>query len=110
MFNATATATATSDFDRDGLSDLGEYFAGTDPKNRASLLTVASVVRTDENVLLRWPSELNRFYTVERATDLSAGFSVVSANLAATVPENVLSVPAESGRAASFYRVRVEPP
>ncbi len=110
MFSSTAIATGASDFDRDGLSDLGEYFAGTDPKNRASSLSVASVVRTGENVLLRWPSEPNRFYTVERATDLSAGFSVVSANLAATVPENVLSVPVESGGVASFYRVRVEPP
>lgn len=42
-FGATNVVTATSDYDRDGLRDVGEYLAGTDPTNSNSKLVIVSI-------------------------------------------------------------------
>ena len=100
-----------ADPDHDRLSNLAEWWAGTDPNSAASglRLTVEPAGATN-GVTLRWPSVAGRSYRVERATNLLAGFTVaVRTNLAATPPLNILTDPAPVSGNARYYRVGVEP-
>ena len=100
-----------ADPDRDRLSNLDEWWAGTDPNSAASGLRITVEPGGAFNgITLRWPSVAGRYYRVERATNLLAGFTfVVRTNLAATPPLNTLTDPAPVSSSARYYRVGVEP-
>src|SRR5207253_263329 len=77
-----------ADADHDGLSNLSEWLAGTNPTNAASVLRL-TVAKTNNGVVLRWPSVAGKTYRLERATDLLVGFDdVVRANITSTPPTN----------------------
>jgi hypothetical protein len=72
---------ASEDKDRDGCSNLEEYVAGTDPTNRASLLSVAIQNPAGEAVVIAWQShridafdaaygDQQRFYHLDRSSEL----------------------------------------
>jgi subtilisin family serine protease len=98
------------DADHDGLSNLAEWIAGTNPTNAASgLWLTAKVAGNLSSISLSWPSVAGKAYRLERATNLVVGFdSVMFTNIAAEVPTNTLTdinlLPGNVG----FYRVGVE--
>jgi subtilisin family serine protease len=98
-----------ADPDHDGMNNLAEWIAGTDPTNAASNLRL-SVESADANgVVLNWPSVAGKTYWLERATNLQAGFdSTVATNIAATAPTNTQSDTTILPGTARFYRVGVE--
>jgi hypothetical protein len=53
-------ALATEDADGDGMNNLQEYLAGTDPTNNASLLQIMSVLPSGSDVLVTWMTGLGR--------------------------------------------------
>ena len=69
------TMNATSDFDRDGSTDLQEYLAGTDPTNPADSLKITQFIvgprATD--VTLTWISQPTRLYFIEKRAGFGAG-------------------------------------
>ena len=99
-----------ADPDHDGLSNLGEWLAGTNPTNAASGLPLTAVSVTNLNtVLLSWPSVTGKAYRLERATNLLTGFnSIVATNIAATAPTNTATDTVVPSGNAYFYRVGVE--
>ena len=59
--------------------------------------------------VVSWPSVAGKYYWLERATNLLAGFnSVVQTNIAATAPTNTITDTAVLPGKARFYRVGVE--
>jgi subtilisin family serine protease len=100
-----------ADPDHDGMSNLAEWLAGTNPTNAASSLRLTVLpVSNPNSVSLAWASVAGKTYRLERSTNLLTGFdSVVSTNIAATTPTNVLTDTAVLPGDTRFYRVGVEP-
>ena len=63
---ANLTNAAANDNDGDGMGDLEEYIAGTQPTNRGSLFTVTNIVTTAgrTNHVIRIPTEPGREYVI----------------------------------------------
>jgi hypothetical protein len=65
---------ALSDGDSDGLLAWQEYIAGTVPTNSVSCLRFNQIDKAAErNLVLRWPSTLDRLYTLLYSSNLVAG-------------------------------------
>jgi hypothetical protein len=95
-------AGAAPDSDTDGMSDRDEIFAGTDPADSNSVLSVAF-----DGANLSWPSIDGRVYILEYATNLLGGVWMNAAsNLAANPPQNMESADLEKEQI--FYRVKVD--
>lgn len=102
-----ADVNPNDDFDRDGLSNRGEWIAGTDPTDRSSVLNVSALGRSSLvlGYELRWPSVAGRRYDVLRTTNLSVGFLPLAQELEASPPENVWT-DFTAGQ-TYYYRIRV---
>ncbi len=97
-----------ADPDHDGMNNLAEWAAGTNPTNAASCLRLTAIPATNA-VLLSWPSVAGKTYWVERSTNLLTGFNaIVSTNIVATVPTNTQTDSAILPGNARFYRVGVQ--
>jgi hypothetical protein len=98
------------DQDGDGLNNLGEWIAGTDPTNNASSLRILRVTAAPATIV--WSSVTNRSYVLERSTGLVAptefaplmeGIPGQSSTTSFTDTNNV-------GPGPMFYRVGVPDP
>lgn len=100
----------TADPDRDGMNNLAEWIAGTNPTNAASSLrlTLASATNAN-NVVVSWSSVAGKNYWLARSTNLATGFNtLVATNIAATAPTNILTDTAILPGNTRFYRVGVQ--
>lgn len=107
-FANLTTATATSDTDGDGASDLSESLAGTDPKNASAFLHITSITK-DENgdVVVQWPSMAGKTYRLLTRTDLSSGsWAPLAINIPGVSPLTTYTVHPSTNRL--FMRVEVE--
>ena len=108
-FGNLTTATAISDFDKDGISDLQEYFDGTDPKDPSSILRITAVSKAASTISLTWTSTMGRFYRVEQNPTLLLGSTwtdltgLFAPSGGATSSRNVTD-----STAKSFFRVRAQ--
>lgn len=102
-------ASASDDPDHDGMSNMQEYLAGTDPANSASLFAISDLAPSavSSNLVFTWHSASGKFYSVDFATSLLSGFTgILSSNIPATPPVNTYTAPVD--RAGEFYRIRLE--
>jgi len=98
-----------ADPDHDGMSNLAEWIAGTNPTNAASCLRLTMVSATNaNNVVVSWSSVAGKSYWLERSTNLLTGFSTISTNIAATAPTNTQTDTAVLPGNTRFYRVGVQ--
>lgn len=104
-----------SDTDRDGVSDLDEYLADTNPGDAQSFFSLhVDVSNLDGQTHIAYgPVSSERLYTLEACTDLrSNNWQPIAGNAnmqaRSTAEANVLSLPAESE--CRIYRVRVSIP
>ena len=107
-FGGTTAASASVDSDQDGVNNLTEYIAGTNPTNPASLFVVQIIESTHG---VKWTTALNRIYTVQHSPKLTEPFTnlTAAANLAGTGADMSYSgnpAPEQQG----FYRVNVQLP
>jgi subtilisin family serine protease len=105
------TGTApNADPDHDGMNNLAEWIAGTNPTNSASVFRLTLVSATNaNNIVVSWPSVAGRNYWLIRSTNLPTGFnSVVSSNIAATAPTNTLTDTTVLTGNSRYYRVGVQ--
>lgn len=98
-----------ADPDRDGLSNEGEYWAGTDPTNAASVLGWRVIAPgVGDALVLAWPSVTDRVYRVRAATNLDLGFDqVITAGMAATPPWNAVTTRHDAF--PRWYRIELDP-
>jgi hypothetical protein len=109
-FGSTTNAegAAEADWDKDGLSNYGEWVAGTDPTNSKSAFKFTNAVQNvGVGMVLRWPSESNRFYTLRLSTNLllDSFSSVLTNRMPGNPPENVHTDAV--ARPGAFYQVTV---
>jgi subtilisin family serine protease len=99
-----------ADPDHDGMNNLAECIAGTNPTNAASVLRLTLVSATNaNNIVVSWPSVAGKNYWLQRSTNLLTGFnSVVGTNIAATAPTNVLTDTAVLPGTTRYYRAGVQ--
>jgi hypothetical protein len=99
------------DNDWDHAANVSEYIAGTDPTRASSFLGMGSlgVEGGGTGLVVRWSSVADRFYTLERATNLCVGFdTLVGTNIAARPPTNDFTDTNVPAYGPYFYRVRVQ--
>ena len=111
-FRATLTVgAAPPDTDRDGLSDLDESAAGTDPGKSTSLLRILTVEELTENRLaLTWSSVPGKAYRIARKASLddldwASSTDLITSTGLTTSWTNTVAVPNQP----MFLRVRVVP-
>lgn len=97
-----------ADPDHDGMSNLAEWIAGTNPTNAASVLRASIVSNNLSGVVVSWSSTAGKTYWLARSTNLLTGFSTINTNIAATAPTNILTDTAILSGNTRFYRVGVE--
>ena len=106
----SANGRALDDWDHDGVNNLNEYLAGTNPTNASSKFSVTSFKEPGvTNFVIQWSSVAGKLYAIRTATNLFAGFTEwVTNHVPATPPLNTHRVIMEQAR-SRYYRVTVEP-
>jgi hypothetical protein len=107
--SVSPSRTAATDTDGDGMTDLQEFRAGTNPNSAASRFAVAPpVLLPDGQLRLQWPALQGRGYRVEGSTN---GYSWSPVTPWLVAPGTLLThdVPAWSPGAPYLFRVEVQP-
>jgi hypothetical protein len=100
---------ADDDFDHDGLSNLEEYLAGTqptDPSSRFAISVVNSLPGAGSGqFVIRWYSVSGKTYTLHKSTDLTAGFTPLQSGIVDSAPINCYTDTVST--ASAFYMISV---
>jgi hypothetical protein len=103
---------AAYDSDGDGLSNWGEYKAGTDPTNSASVFTVGmqltGIGEGNYHLTLSWSSIAKRTYALWRSGNLLGGFTKIVSGISPNVPQNQYEDTSAVAGRQYFYKVQVE--
>jgi hypothetical protein len=109
----TTNVDANADPDGDGMSNMQEYLAGTNPNDTNSSLRITAYTTAPGGTsnALTWTSVLTRFYRVQESLDLTApnwydsGLGLISPDGAFTTRNT-----ADTNAPIRFYRVRAMRP
>lgn len=105
---------AGGDYDGDGLSNLQESLAGTDPTNNASSFRITSILRQGEDFLVSWTSVTNKTYILQAGDSMTSTFTNIGTVTVPAMPPiaetNYFDFGAATNAGARFYRVRVLTP
>jgi hypothetical protein len=102
-------ATANADADGDGVSNLAEYQAGTDPNDPQSRFALIQVVpHAQGGMEVQWSSVADKAYILQRSSNLLTGFVDVATGVAATPSLNVYHDATATGEGPFFYRLRLQ--
>jgi hypothetical protein len=111
-----ASSCASCDPDGDGMSNLQEFLAGTDPTNSASAFRITGIIRTNNDLRVTWQSGPGKTNALERTAGgaggsyATNGFAAIFTvtNTVGTVT-NYLDPNAATNSPARYYRVRLVP-
>jgi hypothetical protein len=100
---------AGDDADGDGLKNLAEYKAGTNPKDAQSCFEFIGVGQLAQGGMeVRWSSQPEKQYAVERSASVVSGFSTLFSNIVATPFTNIVVDTTATNVGLYFYRVRLQ--
>ena len=107
-FGGLGIITPISDSDADGMRDMDEYQAGTDPLDPESVLKFVHIERlAGGEVLLSWTSVAGKMYDIEKANSLESSFYTLIWSIPGAPPLNSYVDVVTPGEEKVFYRVRV---
>jgi hypothetical protein len=104
-----------ADNDGDGMTNIAEYVAGTDPNNAASLLELTGGVSwsagASKGFVVRWQSVAGKVYGIGRSTNLvaGAGFTNIVSGLSGLLGETSYTDTTAAASVPYFYRIEVSP-
>ena len=103
-FGGTGIAAPHGDWDHDGMTNLEEYFAGTDPADPQSRLSIISLVpQPDSSLRLRWQSADKVDYEIWRSPNLTDWTRMPGLH-PATPPCNEIEID-PAGHPSYFFRI-----
>ncbi len=109
FFGGPSPFPGSADHDGDGVSDLREFYAGTNPTNAASALRVSLPQELpNRTVRLTWPSQVGREYVLEGSQDL-VFWTPYSDPITGIGGIKSVILPALDARIPYFFRVSVRP-
>lgn len=111
QFFGGLSANPNDDFDRDGVSNLREFRAGTNPKDAESLFEIVEIRSTAGGISLGWSSQTGKRYRVRRASQLlgaASSYQTVATGLTSTPPFNEFIDPQAAGGTQFFYLIEIE--
>lgn len=103
-FAPNSSADANLDADHDGMSNLAEYQAGTDPRNPASRFT-SSLTYEGDVPTVRFDAKAGRSYTVQYSDSLGTWNKLADIAPQAFNGEVAIADPASAGQPKRFYRI-----
>ncbi len=106
------TPTTNEDPDGDGLTNLQEYRAGTNPKSATSLFHVTDAAPSGNDFVIRFPSVSGKLYRIERCNDLAdpgCWTDIIADNIPGTGGEILVTDWGGALAPRHFYRVRLRP-
>jgi T5SS/PEP-CTERM-associated repeat protein len=112
-FDPLDPTVAGADPDHDGMNNLQEYLAGTNPTNAVSCFTITSLKLTNGNVRVCWSAVGGKRYVLQTNSALGTAFSDASPVI--TIPgtgemvTNYLDPGAATNNKTHYYRIRLAP-
>jgi hypothetical protein len=101
---------AKADPDGDGMSNVTEYQAGSNPLDDRSVIRVLAVDTTGQVAHVQFTTELGQSFFLERSLDLKSGiWSNVTSNVWGRVDASTVTDLLSNRSDKAFYRVRVLP-
>ena len=97
---------ARSDFDGDGSSNLGEFQAGTDPRDANSRLQIVPLRLGQTDLDLQWPGVAGRRYRVFFSEDLKNWYLLKAPVISEGGVSRLTDHEAANAR-TRFYRIQV---
>jgi len=108
-FTNAADRVATNDFDHDGVPNIDEQSAGTDPTASNSVLRLDGIDIPSSSCVVSFPTASGRVYAVDAGTNLPMGlWTNLRSNIPGTGAE--ASVPDTNNTPQSVYRIRASVP
>ncbi len=101
---------ASDDADGDGMSNLNEYFAGTDPLDANSVFRIKQITTGAGDVRISFESALNKSYQVQRRDSLDPNSTWIDLGTAVSGNGGMIIV-TDSGGARNptrYYRVKTQ--
>jgi len=101
---------ASDDADGDGLTNLQEFKAGTDPTKPKSTFRITSITDSSGTVQVTFDSVLGETYRLEYRDDFVSGsWLLMQDQIAGTGASVQLADPSAAGVTKRFYRLAIEP-
>jgi hypothetical protein len=104
-FGSTTAAVATADTDGDGVTNYGEFVAGTNPKDANDRLAPINAVASGSSVTLTFRTVPLKRYYLEYTDDIAGNTWSTLGNIRAA-DSTTLTVSDTPGTSARFYRLR----
>jgi hypothetical protein len=106
---------AAGDADGDGMNNLSEVLAGTNPTNSASVFHIMAVTRAGNDVLVNWSTVGGKRYVVQVSTGAGANYSSTFTTLSPVIAvpgtgessTNYLDAGGATNSPSRYYRVRL---
>src|ERR1051326_1407615 len=104
-------AARTADPDGDGLNNEGEYAAGTDPKNAASVLKILTLTVQSQppQATIAWESASSRSYVIEYASSPDGPWTQLGPAMPSGGTTTQTGISLVSGDLKRFFRIRLGP-
>ena len=104
---------ATDDADGDGVSNMAEFLAGTNPTNALSFLHFTSALATNNDIALTWTVAGGKSYVVQAMAGLDGSFADISPAVTAAGSGDSMTNYLDPGSLTNlpgrFYRIRLGP-
>jgi hypothetical protein len=103
-FNPFDPTDATADADNDGVSNLQEFIAGTDPRDDESFLAIEKI-ETGANPAVTFDAAPNRSYTIQYTDSLSPANWQKLSDVFGGATGSEARVPDQPGAGTRYYRI-----
>ncbi len=105
-FGGPTKADPAADDDGDGMTNVQEFLAGTNPLDANSVLRIDSILRTPGGLEIQFPSVSGKTYRIEYSSDLQT-WAALPTNIPGTGGAIRLSIADPSSASWMFYRLEL---